>query len=44
MKKRFKIPYKASKKSFTKYAKKTHRKNIGPSPRSGNPMRGGIRL
>lgn len=40
MKKRSKIPMKKSKKSFTKNAVKTHKKNIQASA----PMRGGWRL
>lgn len=38
MKKRSKVPYKKSKKLFTKTAKKVHPKN------GAMPMRGGIRL
>lgn len=36
-----KIKKKTSKRNFTKYAKKTHRKNTGGRTA---PMRGGIRL
>jgi hypothetical protein len=39
MKKRQRISRKSSKKSFTKSAKRVHRKNG-----QGRPMRGGIRL
>lgn len=37
MKKRKKMSYKKSKKTFTKYAKRIHKKNVV------RPMRGGIR-
>lgn len=42
MKSRHKMSGKGSRKSFSKHANKTHRKNLG-APRS-MPMRGGIRL
>jgi len=40
MPKRHSIPKKASKRSFSKHASKTHKKNLN----RGTPMRGGIRL
>lgn len=36
---RKRVPRRKSRKNFTKYAKRTHRKNI-----TAGPMRGGIRL
>lgn len=42
MAKRHKMSKRASKRSFTRNAMKTHKKNLAPP--SGNPMRGGIRL
>jgi len=41
MSKRFKMSKKSSKHQFTKYASRTHKKNVAGT---GNPMRGGIRL
>ncbi|WNK12439.1 MAG: hypothetical protein [Microvirus sp.] len=41
MAKRYKMSKKTSRHDFTKYASKTHRKNVAGT---SGPMRGGIRL